>query len=205
MIKVRYISYSLVAVLVLLMGVSYSHAAENLLKNGGFEDGVLAPWSIYNDAVKSEVIQKDAIEGKYCLHVTTVKSANFWDAGLQHDPGKHTFQKGKKYTLAAYLKSPNKLQINFKPELSADPWTGFGEMAFTMTESWAEYSTTTPVMASDVNPGAITFHIAYNAGEFYVDGVRFFEGDYVPPPAPTPSAVQPQAKLATAWGKIKAD
>jgi len=32
-----------------------------------------------------------------------------------------------------------------------------------------------------VSPGTITFHIGYAASEFWVDGVRFYEGDYVPP------------------------
>ena len=45
----------------------------------------------------------------------------------------------------------------------------------------AEYSVTTPVFTEDVSPASITFHIAFAAGEFWVDGVRFYEGDYVPP------------------------
>ena len=198
MTKVRYIPFFLV--IMMLLGIGYVYGADNILVNGGFEDSVMEPWSIYGDA-NGEVVQESPREGKYCLHVTTPKGANFWDAGLQH--AEHVFEAGKIYTLAAFLKSPDKLQINFKPELGADPWTGYGEQSFTMTESWEEYHVTTPAMPNDVDPATITFHIAYDVGEFYIDGVRFFEGGYVPPEEP--SAVQPQSKLAIVWGKIKAE
>jgi len=200
MIKSRYIPFSLVMMWVILLGVGYAHGAENLLANGGFEDGVMDPWSIYGDA-NGEVVQGDAMEGSYYLHVTTPQGANFWDAGLQH--AGHVFENGKFYTLAAFLRAPNNLQINFKPELGEDPWTGYGEQSFAMTDTWQEYHITTPVMTEDVSPATITFHIAYNVGEFDIDGVRFIEGDYVPPEEP--SAVQPHSKLTTVWGKIKSE
>jgi hypothetical protein len=198
MMKVRHILSSLAMVLVLLLVTGYAHGAENLLANGGFEDGVMDPWSIYGDA-PGEVVQAGAIEGKYCLHVTTPKGGNFWDAGLQH--AGHIFETGKSYTLAAFLKSPDKLEINFKPELGEDPWTGYGSQAFTMTETWQEYHIETGAIPDKVDPATITFHIAYEVGEFYIDAVRFYEGAYTPGEV---SAVRPQAKLATVWGKIKA-
>lgn len=200
--KIRFALCSIITVLVFLMGATHSYGQANLMQNGGFEDGVLAPWSIYGTNVTSEIMNSGAVEGRNCLKIITVKGANFWDAGLQHNAGKYTFQKDKKYTLAIFLKSPNKLKINFKPELGADPWTGYGSKEFTMTDSWVEYSITTPVFADDVAPGTITFHIAYDVGEIYADGGRFFEGDYVAPPT---SAIQPQSKLSTVWGKMKAE
>ncbi len=155
----------------------------NILANGGFEDGVAEPWSTYGDAT-IEVVQElvgaavpDApIEGSSCLHVVVAAAgANFWDSGLQHE-GQGFFEAGKQYTLSAFLKcSQGTLDINFKPELAADPWTGYGSQAFTMTEEWAEYSVTTDVFTEDVSPASITFHIGYAAAEFWVDGVRFVE------------------------------
>ncbi len=106
--------------------------------------------------------------------------ANFWDAGLQHTG--HAFEAGKQYTLSAFLRcSAGTLDINFKPELAADPWTGFGDQIFTMTNEWAEFIFTTPVLEANVSPAAITFHIAFAAAEFWIDGVRFYEGQYVAP------------------------
>lgn len=153
--------------------------AENLLANGGFEDGVTDPWNTYGDATM-EVVSEGAIEGTSCLHVTVNSAgANFWDAGLQHTG--HVFEAGKQYTLSAFLRAgEGTMDINFKPELAADPWSGFGDQVFTMTDEWVEYSVTTPVLDGDVDPAAITFHIAFTAGDFYIDDVKFYEGEYVP-------------------------
>ncbi|MBW7992405.1 MAG: hypothetical protein FVQ84_20650 [Planctomycetes bacterium] len=165
-------------------------ALGNILANGGFEDSVLDPWSTYGDLVTTaEVVQvlegaaipEDPIEGGSCLHVTVADAgANFWDAGLQN--AGHVFEAGKKYTMSVFLKSKSgTLDINLKPERAADPWEGFGDQVFTMTEEWAEYNVTTPVLDADVDPASITFHIAFTAGDFWIDGVRFYEGDYVAP------------------------
>ena len=155
-----------------LLGVSA--AVDNILANGGFEDGVVGPWNTYGDA-SLEVVQEDPVEGDYCLHVTVGSAgANFWDAGLQH--GGHVFEAGKSYTLSAWLKAKEgTMNINFKPELAADPWTGYGSQEFTMTDTWAEYTVNTGVISANVDPACITFHIAYAAGEFYIDDVRFTE------------------------------
>ena len=201
MTKTRFIMLSLLVVFAVAV-VSQSHAAPaNLLNNGGFESGVIDPWSTYGDMITSEVIATDAIEGKYCLHIVcSQKGANFWDGGLQH--AGHTFDNGKIYTLVAFLKSPNKLQINFKPELAADPWTGYGDQVMTMTESWQEYYITTPPMPGSINPATVTFHIAFDVGEFFIDNVQFYEGDYVPGAS---SAVQSKDKIATTWGHIRSN
>ena len=181
------------------MGFSSSHAQENLLTNGGFEDAVLMSWYTYGNVTTEVVTQlagatvpQGPIEGNFCLHlVVPTAGANFWDAGLKH-PG-HVFQAGKKYTLSAFLKcKQGTLQINFKPELDQDPYTGYGDQFFIMTNEWVEYSVTTPILAADVSPASITFHIAYTAGDFWMDGVRFYEGDYVPPDlGPNPKATNP--------------
>jgi len=147
---------------------------KNLLANGGFEDGVTAPWSTYGDA-SMEVVQGDAASGLYSLKVTVNSAgANFWDAGLQHTG--HVFEAGKSYTLSAYLKAQDgPMDINFKPERAADPWEGYGDQVFTMTTEWAEYSVNTGVIPADVDPASITFHIAFAPGVFFIDDVRFTE------------------------------
>ena len=172
------------------IGIAPSHAQEfvNILDNGGFEDGVMEPWGTYGN-VTTEVVEhlagaavpENPIEGNYCLHLMVPEAgANFWDTGLVH--AGHVFEEGKYYTLSAFLKcNEGTLDINFKPEIAQDPWTGYGEEAFTMTEEWAEYSITTPVFTENVTLGEIVFHIQYAAGDFWIDCVRWYEGDYVPP------------------------
>jgi len=182
------------------------------LENGGFEYGIPSPWTLYGDGsievvkrLTGAVIPEDPIEGRYALHVTVNEAGdNFWDTGVQHKG--HVFEAGKAYTLAAFLKSKEgPLEINFKPELAQDPWTGYGEKAFTMSEEWEEYYITTPRMPGDVDPASLTFHVAFTKGEFWMDGVRFYEGEYEEPDFTPVRAVKPQGKLAGTWGSIKAD
>jgi len=198
-------------------GPSYAQEVENLLDNGGFESGDMSPWGIYGPHTQEVVteltgaaVPEAPIEGRYALHITIPEAGvNFWDAGLQHSG--HVFEEGKKYTLSAFLKcNEGELQINFKPELGEDPWTGYGSQSFTMTEEWTEFSVTTPVFTEDVIPATITFHIQYTAGDFWVDGVRFYEGDYVPPafkkmltavdPIPEDGAVDVPRDVVLSWG-----
>jgi len=208
----------LTAIFIVLMGFGLSRGQEvvNILENGGFETGDMAPWSTYGPGTSEVVteltgaaVPEAPIEGTHALHITIPSAgANFWDAGLQH--GGHVFESGKKYTLSAFLKTKSgELNINFKPELAQDPWDGYGAQAFTMTEEWTEFSTTTPVFTADVNPASITFHIQYDVGDFWVDGVRWYEGDYVPPafkpvveaadPSPADGAVNVAQDVILGW------
>ncbi len=67
-----------------------------------------------------------------------------------------------------------------KPEHGADPWEGYGDQQVTITDTWAEYHVTTPVFGADVSPTSLTFHVGFQAQEFWVDNVKWYEGDYVP-------------------------
>ncbi|HUU17423.1 MAG TPA: carbohydrate binding domain-containing protein, partial [Sedimentisphaerales bacterium] len=154
----------------------------NILANGGFEDGVIEPWGFWGDATAEVVtelvgaaVPEAPIEGGSCLHITVNSAgANDWDYGLNQ--GEHVFEAGKQYTVSAFLKcKEGTLDIRLKPERGADPWEGYSDQVFTMTDQWAEYSVTTPVFTEDVSPASITFHIAFAAGDFWVDGVRFVE------------------------------
>jgi len=168
-------------------GPSQAQQIQNQITNGNFETGVVAPWTTFG-AVTMEVVTnctgatvpEGPAEGRYCLHVTVpAAGANFWDIGLS--PRGMVFQKGKKYTLSAFLKcKKGTLQLDFKPQIGGDPWTGYGQKTVTMTDKWAEYTTTTPVFAADVTPPNIAFHAGFAAAEFWVDDVKWYEGDYVP-------------------------
>ena len=181
-----------VFLLIGFIGIGSSHAqVENLLDNGGFESGAMSPWSIYSGATGANgevvtelldaAVPEDPVEGDYCLHVMVPEAGeNAWAAGLQN--AGHVFETGKLYTLSVFLKcNEGTLSIGLKPEQAFDPWTGYGNQTFTITEEWTEYSVTTPVFTEDVDPGSITFHISATAGDFWVDAARWYEGDYIPP------------------------
>jgi hypothetical protein len=179
-----------VALLIGFVGLAPGLAADpvNLLPNGGFESGAIGPYGVYGSGTSEVVtscsgaaVPEGPIEGKYCLHVTVAAAgANNWDVGMSD--GSYTFQKGKKYTFACFFKvKSGTLQFRMKPERAADPWEGYGDQVFTATDTWQEYYVTTPVFTADVTPASPTFHFAFAAGDFWIDGVRLFEGDYVPP------------------------
>lgn len=140
-------------------------------------DVVIGPgW--YISGATAKVVQEGAADGRYCLYITTTKRENPWDEQLFHSG--HVFRKDKIYTLTAYLRSPDKLRIGFKPSMEKEPKTGYGTQSFTMTETWQEYHVTTPPMPEDVSPARVIFQLAYDNGEFYIDSVRFYEGEYMP-------------------------
>ena len=106
----------------------------NLLVNGGFESGAIVPWEtgttapiVITAGVVNELtgasVPEDPIEGNYCLHVEVSETtADWWLVGVNYFG--LTFQAGKKYTLSAYLKcKEGTLRVNFKPQLTGDPWT----------------------------------------------------------------------------------
>ncbi len=169
---------------------SPGHAQEvvNLLPNGGFETGNAGPWNIYGDAT-SEVITEcvDAavpegpIEGDYCLHLV-VPSAGAGPHESGMSDGSYIFEQGKKYTFSCFIKCKSgTLEFRMKPEHGAPPWEAYGDQVFTATEEWQEFYVTTPVFTEDVTPASPSFHLAFAPGDFWMDGIRLYAGDYVPP------------------------
>jgi hypothetical protein len=176
-------------------GPGEAQQVTNLFQNPGFETGLLAPWGSYGGGgatVTSTVVTdcvgatvpEGPVEGKYCLNVqVSGPGTNFWDGAVSPVlmTGEGVFRQGKKYTLSLFFKSKSgTATINLKPELAQDPWTGYGEVQVTATDKWAEYHTTTPVFTADVNPAHVTFHVEFDAQEFWIDDVKWYEGDYVP-------------------------
>ena len=83
----------------------------NLLPNGGFETGSVAPYGHYGAGTVEVVTNCDdaaipdgPVEGDYCLHVVIPAGAvNNWDSGMTD--GSFTFEAGKYYTFSAFVKS----------------------------------------------------------------------------------------------------
>jgi hypothetical protein len=187
------------AVAALSLSVSLAaHAATNLLKNGDFEGGDTAPWSVYGSATIT-LDTKTPFDGKGCGFVqVNAAGANFWDSGLQYAGVE--FKANTQYTFAAFVKAEGAKDINFKPELAQDPWTGFGEQMKNIGTDWKEYYVEFQP-AAVVTPASLTLHIAADDKDFWIDSARWYEGKYEP--AAPPAAVEPSDKLATTWAKLK--
>jgi len=201
----------------ILFGPSHAQdEVENLLANGGFEDGVTAPWGTWGsvnievvEELEDAAVREDPIEGNFCLHVMVPEPpVDYWNVGLY--PSGVVFGEGKKYTFSVFLKcKEGELQIELKPELNEDPWTAYGVETFTMTEEWTEFSVTTPVFSEDVSPPTVSLHIGFAVGDFWIDGARWYEGDYVPPylgekslasrPFPEDGALHPDTWVSLVW------
>ena len=65
------------------------------------------------------VIKDSPVEGNRALYVSVLgPGKNFWSSGLQHKD--HVFEKGKKYTLAAFFEDKKRNNENkFQTEISA--------------------------------------------------------------------------------------
>ena len=151
----------------------------NLLANAGFEDGVVEPWTSYGDVTME--ISDDAIEGNSSLHVTVGSAgANFWDLR----PAAHRTRVSKPASSTRFPPSSSAAKGRWISTSSPNwrPTRGrvLATRSLTMTDEWTEFSVTTPVLETDVDPAAITFHIGFAAADFWIDGVRFYEGEYVP-------------------------
>jgi hypothetical protein len=197
------------------IGPSYAQEVVNLLPNGGFETGDAGPWNIYGDVTFEVVtecvdasVPEGPIERDYCLHLV-VPSAGAGPHESGMSDGSYTFEQGKKYTFSCFMKCKSgTLEFRMKPEHAADPWEAYGDQVFTATEKWQEFSVTTPVFTEDVTPASPSFHLAFEAGDFWIDGVRLYEGDYVPPlfksftaknPSPEDGAVHEDTWASLSW------
>jgi tetratricopeptide (TPR) repeat protein len=159
----------------------------NFLVNGGFEDGVQYPWET-NGNVNLEVVTElrgaavaeRPVQGQYCLYAD-VAPGNVYYYLAAICPVGAVFEAGKKYTVSAFLKArKGTLNVDFKPEQNRPPWPEYGERRMTITDTWAEYHVTTPVFNRNVVPAHFAFLVGAAPGGFWIDDVRFYEGNYVP-------------------------
>jgi len=159
---------------------------ENLLVNGGLENGVVEPWHSY--MVDLEVVT-DLVgaavpdvpyEGAYCLHATVATlPGNYWDRWVKPNDKDLVFESGKKYTFSAFMKSSHGVfRCKVKPERNG---TGYGPVEIEITEEWQEFSVTTPVFDSTLEGCEVALLIGYQVGDIWIDNARFYEGEYVPP------------------------
>jgi len=204
-------------------GLSYAQQdeIENLLDNGGFENGTTNPWKVGGgirdnggigatlevvDTLKGTKVPKEPIEGNLCLHVDVPKAgASISDVQIMVANHPPVYEKGEIYTFSAFITSDDNMQFqlnigagsedSFKPNFKSE--------TFIMTEEWIEYYLTTSPFSKQPVSTRAKFFVGSNKGEFWIDDIKIYKGEYIP--SVPKQAIQPIGKLATTWARIKAD
>ncbi len=214
------------SMVVLVAGLLSSNMAiaeeiENLMDNGGFENGAHAPWQIGGgirdgggvgatleivDKLKGAEVDEDAIEGKLCLLVGVEDGAS--SAGdVQFMTANHpsTYEKDEIYTFSAFIKSDD--DMRFHLTISGGSEDGFQPSykseTFTTTNEWTEYHLTTDPMPIKPQATRAKFFVGYGPGDFWIDDIKVYIGEYVPAETGGRIAVDPGKGLTTTWGSIK--
>ena len=186
-------------------GLVASADVENLATGGDFEDpGDLEEWDL--DVADGSV-------GEMKMDNTTAAIGNsslfFEVIALSGNDGTrprfnqfgHIIENGKTYTLSAFYKAEEERTAIIMVQLNGAPWTRFLEETITIGTEWQEIWAT----FTSTENGEVSIQPTRNTGSdvnYWVDGVRFFEGEYEPYDS-VPSSVSSAGKLAAKWGAIK--
>ena len=185
---------------------------ENLIENSGFEDGKTA-WDLEDGACcdrggkyEWEVEKKEVQNGKRAMKIIGVKATGTdWHAKIKHKST--SMQAGKNFTVAFWAKAEKAREVGLSIQMRHDPWTAYQGGKFTLNTEWKEYSKTFKA-ASDVDRDMwVGLCIAQSDIDFWLDNVRFFEGELRDEIGRDPKdlAVSSSGKLLLAWSQIKAN
>ncbi len=181
--------FCLTGVLIMLLGYGSSYAQDNLLTNGGWEDGVdTPPWGYIGPFTHQVVtncegadVPEYPIEGNYCLQVDVPATgySNFWDGYIQHRY--LVFEQGKKYTFSCFAKCKSGTgMLGMKVEQYGAPNRAWSDVQFPITNTWQEYHQTTDILPLREDPADVAFFVCFQEQTIWIDNVRFYEGDWVP-------------------------
>ncbi len=210
------------SMVILLAGLAVADEIENLLDNGGFENGTNSPWSIGGsirdgggvgatmevvDRLRGANVPEDPIEGDLCLLVTVEEGAA-GASSVQFMTANHpsAYEEDEIYTMSAFIKSDDDMQ--FQLRISGGSEDGFQpsftSQTFITTDVWTEYYLTTDPFSFKPVATRAKFFVGYGPGAFWIDDIKIYMGEYVPTiPAENMAVAMTVDKLATTWASIK--
>ncbi|MFC1718417.1 hypothetical protein ACFL6S_32475 [Candidatus Poribacteria bacterium] len=206
--RVKGLLVSIIFLLVCMLNVNLAIAAEeieNLSQGGDFETVAdKGEWrlNLGNAQATMELDMKEAAIGEGSLYISNIvvdQAAN-WKPQIDH--GSIPILEDGEYTISAFLKGEEAREVGIYVEIPVNPWTKSPNAFVMITEEWEEY------WATGLPPGG-TVRLGFsNRGfdvPYWIDGVRFYAGEYVPTEIDGQPriAVNSKDKLSITWGAIK--
>ncbi|MEK7397065.1 MAG: carbohydrate binding domain-containing protein [Candidatus Poribacteria bacterium] len=178
---------------------------ENLVKNEDFENVNDAPWTMWVEdaaaAATKTIDKKEFRTGKYSLLIDITKAGGGKRVELHQNP--FNLKANQKLIYAFWAKVDKERTANMICNHRADPWTGYGSKAITITDVWTEFWVEVTIPANDALVG-IYVELKDSVGKTWFDHFRFYEGKYIVEDLDgKPKAVESQGKVATTWAEIK--
>ena len=153
--------------------------SENLLQNGGFEAGQIAPnWRLElhetSDATV-QIVTENPIEGNYCAKFDVNKvTGTAWH--IQFLQGGASIEKDSTYLIRFYGRSNGNRKLSIGTMRNAAPWTWYGGTEFNLTETWKEYQFSFRAPENNNNLTRVTLQFGGEEGQFWIDDVRLSSG-----------------------------
>ena len=203
----------LVLAMVLVTVASARSAINNVIQNGDFEEGDIG-WtsSARGLAAMTLSIDKDeAAFGDQCakLQIQNLDGTGMHDLTLDCNSA-ISIKAGNTYTVDFWIKAEEDRTIAIDFLKNHDPWTNaFRVENIAVTKDWQVQHHSFKAPFSDAN---MIFLFSLSKGSnknpkatFWVDHVRFYEGEYQEQelPGSTPRALDANGKLLSSWAKIR--
>ncbi len=202
--------YSLAGIVVLVvcllsLNLAAGEEIENVIMGGDFENGDLDKnkWTLQVEGAAActlTVDEEEAAEGESSLfaEVASIDNAANWVPWIWQT---QMIKKGKTYTLSVFLKAEEDRDIALSiRDLNAPKQEHTLKTVLVGTE-WEEH------WATLTSPKDVAVKVGVRGGpavNFWMDGFRFYEGEYEPTEIGGPRiAVDPRSKLSTTWATLK--
>lgn len=177
--------YSLVAMLLVMVSVSYAQPLE--VTNGGFEGGIVDGWGMeMNDGATGEFLEEmeDAQEGTTALKIyVDALGPNDWSSQIKNETW--TVAKGKSYKLSIWAKDISEgddtCYISFTAGMTnaVDTWIEGSRMDYqVLSKEWKEYSIYFTPAAESIDAGLFAYqstHFVQNTGVCLIDNFTVTE------------------------------
>lgn len=146
-------------------------AIENIVTNSDFEDGTASGyqgfWCDYTYEIASPGHNSDK-----CLHITTGKPTNMWDAQLFW--GVDGLKEGVTYAYSFYAKSDCNLEMQFIGSQSESPYSGFYKDRFNAGSDWTHCQGEFTYDGNPANIGRVGIQFGGVAGaNLWIDDFEF--------------------------------